>query len=81
MPQDARGCQPAFAKGWLTFEHEPSGERRRLAPVPDDWETVSVERLLLMSRVAEPVKVGTPNTAPRGMSALVDTADGRDATG
>jgi DNA mismatch repair protein MutH len=40
-------------QGWLTFES--STERRRLAPVPDGWMEVSVERLELLCRGARPV--------------------------
>jgi hypothetical protein len=35
--------QPAFASGWLLFE--TSGEKRRLAPYPDDWTHLSVQQL------------------------------------
>jgi hypothetical protein len=35
--------QPEFAGGWLLFE--TSGERRRLAPYPDDWTHLSVQQL------------------------------------
>jgi hypothetical protein len=48
--------QPEFAGGWLLFES--AGEKRRLAPYPDDWAHLSVEQLdewcLRASRV-EPV--------------------------
>ena len=81
VPEDARGCQPGFAHGWLTFEHEPTSERRRLAPVPDDWETVSEERLLLMSRVAEAVKAPARRTPPQGIGPLLDAAREVDAGG
>ena len=33
-----------FENGWLCFESE-SGEKRRLVPVPDGWESASVEQL------------------------------------
>jgi hypothetical protein len=35
--------QPAFARGWLLFETD--GEKRRLAPYPDDWADLSVPQL------------------------------------
>lgn len=35
--------QPAFAGGWLLFETR--GEKRRLAPYPDDWTHLSVQQL------------------------------------
>ena len=34
---------PEFARGWLLFEG--SGEKRRLAPYPDDWRHLSVPQL------------------------------------
>ena len=34
---------PEFATGWLLFES--SGEKRRLAPYPDDWMRLSVRQL------------------------------------
>ena len=39
------GLAPGFEAGWLVFKSR--GERRRLAPVPEDWERVddaSLER-------------------------------------
>lgn len=72
IPQDARGCLPAFAKGWLTFEHATSGERRRLAPIPEGWTDASEERLLLLCRVAEPSRTGWRTTPPHGVAALPD---------
>lgn len=50
--------QPTFvaselATGWLTFS-SPSG-RRRLTPVPDQWETTSHEQLEQLCRAAQPV--------------------------
>ena len=35
--------QPEFGRGWLLFE--TSGEKRRLAPYPDDWTHLSVQQL------------------------------------
>jgi hypothetical protein len=37
--------------GWLTFESAQG--RKRLAPIPRDWEHADPERLELMCRVAE----------------------------
>jgi len=34
---------PEFARGWLLFES--AGEKRRLAPYPDDWRHLSVRQL------------------------------------
>ena len=41
-------------KGWLSFRSASS--RRRLVPVPEDWETVPEERLDLLCRLASPVR-------------------------
>ena len=34
---------PEFARGWLLFES--SGEKRRLAPYPEDWIHLSMRQL------------------------------------
>jgi hypothetical protein len=47
---------PSFARGWLLFES--SGEKRRLAPYPDDWTRLSVRQLedaCLHARRLEPL--------------------------
>lgn len=44
---------PVWADGWLTFESE--GEKRRLAPVPSEWEGLSPGRLELLCQMAQPV--------------------------
>lgn len=44
---------PDWADGWLTFESE--GEKRRLAPVPSGWESLSPGRLELLCQMAQPV--------------------------
>jgi hypothetical protein len=41
-------------KGWLCFER--NGEKRRLTPIPEDWETRSDAELLVFCRAAEAVK-------------------------
>lgn len=43
--------RPEFADGWLTFESE--GEKRRLSPVPDGWDTLPIDRLWLLLRTAD----------------------------
>jgi hypothetical protein len=42
-----------FGHGWLTFESVSA--RRRLAPIPPDWEQASDERLELFCRAAQQV--------------------------
>jgi hypothetical protein len=53
-----------FRLGWLVFECE--GERRRLAPVPEDWEGLTereLERLRMLADVV-PVRGGRRSTLP-----------------
>jgi hypothetical protein len=58
-----------MASGWLCFE---SGEeRRRLYPVPEDWESLDDRQLLALCRQAE---VGPPT---RRISLSVDQHRGR----
>ena len=43
-----------YENGWLCFESE-SGEKRRLAPVPDSWENATMEKLWMWCRAATQV--------------------------
>lgn len=43
-----------FKDGWLCFESH-SGEKRRLMPVPDNWENMSVRELLKLCSEAKRV--------------------------
>ena len=45
-------------QGWLTFESD--GERRRLVPIPNNWEEAASERLELYCRAAQAVARTTP---------------------
>lgn len=45
-------------EGWLTFESD--GERRRLVPVPRDWEKAPDDRMELYCRAAQAVTRTTP---------------------
>jgi hypothetical protein len=42
-----------YSKGWLCFEAE--GEKRRLAPVPPDWEEAGPDRLATWLQAAKRV--------------------------
>src|SRR5688500_19564608 len=42
---------PGFENGWLWFE-SAAGEKRRLAPVPDGWETASYDTPWTWARAA-----------------------------
>lgn len=43
---------PDLKEGWLTFESE--SEKRRLAPVPAEWESLPPSRLEVLCRMAKP---------------------------
>ena len=43
-----------FEEGWICFESE-NGEKRRLVPIPESWESASPEHLLLWCRLAKRV--------------------------
>ena len=45
---------PGYENGWLCFESK-SGEKRRLVPVPDGWETAPAEKLWMWCRLAAEV--------------------------
>jgi hypothetical protein len=45
--------------GWLTFECD--GERRRLAPVPPDWEQLTAAELERLCGAATSAPRGTPD--------------------
>lgn len=48
----------ALANGWLVFESETTGERRQLAPTPQDWLACSEAELWHLCRAARPVSGG-----------------------
>ena len=43
---------PSMRGGWLVFDSR--GERRRLSPVPADWESLPEQRLLMLCESAVP---------------------------
>ena len=54
-----QGAVPGdMQKGWLTFESEL--ERRRLVPIPRDWERAAPDRMELYCRAAQAVTRTTP---------------------
>ena len=52
-----------FETGWLCFESE-DGEKRRLSPVPDDWEGAAMDKLWLWCRAAKEVAKCDPRERP-----------------
>jgi hypothetical protein len=53
------GVAGSMRLGWLTFESDR--DRRRLAPIPTDWEEASVAQLRSLCSRAEPIG-RTPHT-------------------
>lgn len=45
----------AYSHGWLVFE-SPAGAVRRLAPIPDGWETMPASALSRLCQSAVPSK-------------------------
>jgi hypothetical protein len=57
---------PRLTKGWLCFERD--GERRRLQPIPDNWNSLSdadLERFLESASVAPIRKRTTANPSAK----------------
>ena len=48
-------------EGWLCFQC--GGDKRRLCPIPSDWESCTEERLRLYHRVASPVSAAEATRA------------------
>jgi hypothetical protein len=61
----------SLRSGWLTFESADT--RKRLVPIPRGWEDATPERLDLMCRAAEVVRLR------RGKSPLTPDPDAPDA--
>ena len=51
VPSSRAGVPEPLRGGWLTFES--SNERRRLAPIPRNWEEASQEKMQLFCGAAE----------------------------
>lgn len=45
-----RTVEQSLSKGWLCFQH--GEQKRRLAPIPDDWERLPEQSLQLLLSVA-----------------------------
>jgi hypothetical protein len=63
----------AVSNGWLVFEREDGRERRRFNQVPDDWASLSKERLALLCQVAVPVVA--PKNTPSGAQPVMARPD------
>ena len=56
--RSALAVAPQYASGWLAFERADAAaeaEKRRIAPVPADWETAPDEVVLTLLESAVPV--------------------------
>lgn len=53
-----------FRDGWLAFERQDNAERRRLAQVPDDWESLTPDRLSSLLESATRVEMSRTGTTP-----------------
>lgn len=63
-----RTVSPGYAGGWLTFECV--GERRRLVPIPQDWEFARREEMVAWCARASRVRglEGAPSEDRRGLA-------------
>jgi hypothetical protein len=59
-PDWISGVASSFGAGWLTFES--GGVRKRLAPIPANWEAAPVEKLELYCATAESSEARRRNT-------------------
>ncbi len=71
VPTTRTSLSGEFERGWLTFESDAA--RRRLAPVPPNWETATPDRLELMCRAAVEVPRRTRPEPDTGAEAEPDS--------
>lgn len=55
-PEKAAALRGSFAKGWLAFECD--AERRRLSPIPENWQKLDAEALAALCEQAARVTRG-----------------------
>ena len=63
-PSSSTSLLGTFQSGWLVFES--GAEKRRLSPIPKDWQSVPVEELEQLCQRAEPAPPRRPRTRGRG---------------
>lgn len=71
--RDVRG----MPRSWLVFQDESGTERRRLVHFPDDWESLSNERLEMLCRVATPSREWGRPSPPGGTAQINEFAESR----
>jgi hypothetical protein len=73
------GRVPGTPAEWLAFQNAEGTERRRLLEIPDNWETLSDDRLDLLRRIAEPVALRAQrHTLPGGIPIQPSPSDDVD---
>lgn len=68
IPAGRSVLRSEFAAGWLTFES--GDERRRLAPIPPEWESANESKLASLCRVAREASRVPRDASLTGRSAL-----------
>jgi len=63
IPSNRRSVPADFRDGWLCFDS--GDERRRLGPIPRDWERMTDERLRLVLRMSTPSRRTPAEGTPR----------------
>lgn len=70
IPSNTVAIGPDLRDGWLSFDS--GSERRRVCPIPKDWDQLPAERLELLCRVA----ATTRRSDPRGVARIRDDDSG-----
>jgi hypothetical protein len=65
--------EESYRGGWLVFEREDGGERRRYSGLPDGWESLTPDRLNQLCTAAAPVAL--TRTSPTGQQAVWSRAE------
>jgi hypothetical protein len=63
VPSNPSSVTDELREGWLSFDSDT--ERRRVAPIPKDWESLPPDRLELLCRIATPGRRSDPSGFPR----------------
>ena len=63
VPTNPASVNDDLREGWLSFDS--ANERRRVGPIPKDWEKMPAERLELLCRIATPGRRSDPFGHPK----------------
>ena len=69
---------PGTPTEWLCFQDAASTERRRLFEYPENWDDLPDERLDLLRKMADPVKLWQRPSPPGGVE-RIDHPAGADS--